>query len=243
MIQSHYISMDHPYPIIRYGLEVAMQVGTLVVVEESESENGGYAIETHSHPVVSYINRERGKILTPRESLPESVVWNKVEEKDVEYLFLENEEMLRWRTFSHIVQDSVWRSIIFDGEPQYSYASRLTNVLRHLGIPVEPLVPGTYDIDLTCDDSDPDVKCLEGETKKLTERGGYQTEGFMNIGGIFTFWAEDGDLKSMYDAIVMQIHAYTWYDSYNSIYFHFSSSDGKYTELAEALNRAFDKHD
>ena len=243
MIQSHYISMNHPYPIVRYGLEVAMQIGTLVVVEESEDEEGGYAIETHSHPVVSYINRERGGILTTRESLPESVVWNKVEAKDVEYLFLENEEMLRWKTFSYIVQDCVLGSIIFEGKPQYSYASRFRDLLRHLGIPIEPLLSGTYEIDLTYEDRHPDVKYLEGETMKLTRPNGYQAEGSLMIGGVFTFWAVDGDLKSMYDAICRQVHAYIWYDASTPIFFHFTSSDGKYTELAEKLNEAFDKHD
>lgn len=243
MIQSHYIGMNHPYPIVRYGFEVAMQIGTLVVVEESENEDGGYAIETHSHPVVSYFNRERGKILTPRESLPESVVWNKVEAKDVEYLFLENEEMLRWKTFSHIVQDCVLDSILFEDEPQYSYASRLRSRLRHLGIPVEPLVSGIYEIDLTYEDRHPDVKYLDGETKKLTEPDGSQIEDTTIIGGVFTFWAIDGDLKSMYDAIWKQVHAYIWYDASTPLFFHFTSSDGKYTELAERLNKTFDKHD
>lgn len=243
MIQSHYIGMNHPYPIVRYGLEVAMQIGTLVVVEESEDEDGGYAIETHSHPVVSYINRERGKILTTRESLPESVVWNKVEAKDVEYLFLEDEEMLRWKTFSYIVQDCVLDSIIFEGKPQYNYAFKFRGLLRHLGIPIEPIVKGIYEIDLTYEDRHPDVKYLGGETMKLTEFDGYQTEDSLNIGGVFTFWAVDGDLKSMYDAIWKQVNAYIYYDASTPIFFHFTSSDGKYTELAEKLNRTFDKHD
>ena len=78
---------------------------------------------------------------------------------------------------------------------------------------------------------------------KLTEFDGYQTEDSLNIGGVFTFWAVDGDLKSMYDAIWKQVNAYIYYDASTPIFFHFTSSDGKYTELADRLNRTFDKHD
>ena len=147
-----------------------------------------------------------------------------------------------WKTFSYIVQDCVLGSIIFEYKPEYGFGFRFRDLLRHLGIPVEPLVAGIYEIDLTYEDRHPDVKYLEGETKRLTERDGYQTDDFM-IGGVFTFWAVDGDLKSMYDAISKQVHAYTYYDASTPIFFHFTSSDGKYTELAENLNRTFDKHD
>lgn len=239
-MQSHFIGMNRPYPIVRYGLEVAMQIGTLVVVKESENEDGGYAIETHSHPVVSYINRERGKILMPREILPESVVWNEVEASDVEYLCLENEEEFRWKHFSYIVSHCVWGSIVFEDKPEYSYAFRLRDLFRHLGIPVEPIVAGTYEIDLTYEDADPVTKFCYGNSLKLTERDGSQTDGG-NINGVFTFWAVDGDLGSMYEAIRQQVHAFIYFDASTPIFFHFKSSDGKYTELAERLNKAFDK--
>ena len=59
MMQTHLQQLERPYPIISYGKEVAMQTGTLIVVEPSPDGND---VVTHSHPVVSYANRDKVKL-------------------------------------------------------------------------------------------------------------------------------------------------------------------------------------
>ena len=64
IVNSHYVPLQPPYPVISCNGEVAMQTGTLIVVEDhnpsvpslSNNKEAPYAIRTHSHPVVSYSN-------------------------------------------------------------------------------------------------------------------------------------------------------------------------------------------
>lgn len=104
MIQTSYVPLEHPYQIIEYQGVLGIQIGTLIVtVDMSDESEKGYAIETHSHPVVSYVNN---KIHTDMKihrslSLPrpyEGVVWDKVELHDLRTLVREG-EMLRWNDF------------------------------------------------------------------------------------------------------------------------------------------------
>lgn len=104
MIQTSYVPLEHPYQIIEYQGVLGIQIGTLIVtVDMSDESEKGYAIETHSHPVVSYVNN---KIHTDMKihrslSLPrpyEGVVWDKVELHDLRTLVREG-EMLNWDDF------------------------------------------------------------------------------------------------------------------------------------------------
>ena len=57
-MQSHFVKLEPPYQIIHYGGVVGIQIGTLIVV--GESHPGDYSsldIFTHSHPVVSYVDK------------------------------------------------------------------------------------------------------------------------------------------------------------------------------------------
>ena len=56
MIQTSYVPLEHPYQIIEYRGTMGIQIGTLIVTRDLSEERGEYAIETHSHPVVSYVN-------------------------------------------------------------------------------------------------------------------------------------------------------------------------------------------
>ena len=59
-MQSHFVKLEPPYQIIHYGGVVGIQIGTLIVTKDvSDKEKEGYAIETHSHPVVSYFNKQK----------------------------------------------------------------------------------------------------------------------------------------------------------------------------------------
>lgn len=99
MIQTSYVPLEHPFQIIEYKGVLGIQIGTLIVtVDKSEETEKGYAIETHSHPVVSYVNN---KIHTDNKihrslSLPrpyEGVVWDKVELYELRTLVREGEEL------------------------------------------------------------------------------------------------------------------------------------------------------
>ena len=103
MIDSSYVPLEHPYKIIEYQGTIGIQIGTLIVVRDKSSEDGEYAIETHSHPVVSYVNNRVHQDLKSSKTLfmpkpYEGVVWNKVELKDVTTLVRED-ETLKWRDF------------------------------------------------------------------------------------------------------------------------------------------------
>lgn len=57
MIQTQLLKLDPPYQIIACKGEIGIQIATLIVTEETRGENGEYGITTHSHPVVSYVNK------------------------------------------------------------------------------------------------------------------------------------------------------------------------------------------
>lgn len=93
MIQTHLLKSDPPYQIIACRGEVGVQVATLVVTEETRSENGDYGITTHSHPVVCYMDKSltRKRLIEKSGDADdfsivelaiqsgEGVVWDKVE--------------------------------------------------------------------------------------------------------------------------------------------------------------------
>ena len=112
MIHTSYVPLEHPFRIIEYNTTLGIQIGTLVVTKELETKKkNGYSIETHSHPVVSYVNNQYKpkdglyrsmKPLTPEEG----VVWDKVEIGEVTTIGREG-EVLRWRDMMSIVKN--WR--------------------------------------------------------------------------------------------------------------------------------------
>lgn len=103
MIQTQLLRLDPPYQIISAGGRVGIQVATLIVTED-KTRGGRYAIDTHSHPVVSYGLKqgldealkytsdpdEYSKVTSRFQ--PEGAVWNKVEVGDVRILGLAGRE-------------------------------------------------------------------------------------------------------------------------------------------------------
>lgn len=102
MIQTQLLKAEKPYQIISSAGMVGIQVATLIVTEEKIAEDGSYLIDTHSHPVVNYGNKEGlmeelkyNKNFPPGEEYkvyerlqPEGAVWNKVEIRDIRVLGL-----------------------------------------------------------------------------------------------------------------------------------------------------------
>lgn len=110
IVSTTYVPLQPPYQIIKYSGDIAMQIGTLIVTIQKEGNvNGlGYAIETHSHPVVSYENKyktEPNRQLSAYQFL-EGAVWNNVEVKDVTTICLTNAR-LPWQEFI----DFLWKDI------------------------------------------------------------------------------------------------------------------------------------
>ena len=100
MIQTQLLKADKPYQIIMAAGMVGIQVATLIVTEEKLAPDGTYYIDTHSHPVVNYGDKEglMEKMKSRRSTsddynlfyalLPEGAVWNRVEVRDVRVLGL-----------------------------------------------------------------------------------------------------------------------------------------------------------
>ena len=104
MIQTSYVPLEHPYQIVEYQGTLGIQIGTLLVtVDKSEDSEGGYAIETHSHPVVSYVNNKMRTDMKNFKSLSlprpyEGVVWDKVELHQLRTFVWEG-ETLSWSDY------------------------------------------------------------------------------------------------------------------------------------------------
>ena len=92
-MQSHLLKLEPPYQIIACRGEIGVQIGTLIVMEETCGDDGKYGITSHSHPVVSYMDKPLTRnIFSKRNSeideypepiysvaYGEGVVWDKVE--------------------------------------------------------------------------------------------------------------------------------------------------------------------
>ena len=131
MIQTQLLRLDPPYQIISAGGRVGIQVATLIVTEDKTTEDGGYAVDTHSHPVVNYglkqgldealkysSNPDDYSIVTSRFQ-PEGAVWNKVEVGDVYILGLAGrEDKIGLRKFVSLVPTER-----IDGAPTWNFRS------------------------------------------------------------------------------------------------------------------------
>ena len=104
IVSTAYVPLQPPYQIIKYDQDVAMQIGTLIVTIQKGGKD--YQIETHSHPVVSYENKNRDGMadnqLTNHQFL-EGAVWNNVEVRDVTTVCLSG-ATLTWKQFLEVLE-------------------------------------------------------------------------------------------------------------------------------------------
>lgn len=107
MIQTSYAPLDKPYQIIEYNGRLGIQIGTLIVTKEKRhKKDEGYGIETHSHPVVTYVNKETPLELKKHMSLSkprpfEGVVWDDVELYELNVVTRVNEEV-SWEDYMEL---------------------------------------------------------------------------------------------------------------------------------------------
>ncbi len=141
MIQTSYVPLEKPYHIIEHNGNLGIQIGTLLVTrEKSCNDDDSYAIETHSHPVVSYINKRMPLELKKHMSLSmprpfEGVVWDNVELYELNVITRENGE-LTWEDFMQLCKKLRIRELEnpnFDADMQIveNYG-----ILRDWGIPI-----------------------------------------------------------------------------------------------------------
>lgn len=139
IVSTTYAPLQPPYQIIKYSGDIAMQIGTLIVTIQKEGNaNGlGYEIETHSHPVVTYENKD---IIDPDRRLSngyqfmEGAVWNYVEVKDVTTICLSNSK-LSWYEFTHFLWDDLMHRPKYFSLPTIDAYWALRHFCKEIGIP------------------------------------------------------------------------------------------------------------
>lgn len=68
------LKLDAPFDYIYCNGEAGKHIATYIVGETTVDENGNYNLQTHSHPIVQYMES------------PQGVVWNRAELRDCEVL-------------------------------------------------------------------------------------------------------------------------------------------------------------
>ena len=135
IVNSHYVPLQEPYPIIYYGGSVAMQIGTLIIVNGTGEERGmpGRVVSsrmyTCSYPVVAYGNKHFSE---PRNEWrlnmwSEGVVWDYVQLKDV-YTFC----FTKQREINFEAVDVLTTSIRMKEAVSGTYKFRLSVVLNEI---------------------------------------------------------------------------------------------------------------
>ena len=135
IVNSHYVPLQEPYPIIYYGGSVAMQIGTLIIVNGPGEERGmsGRVVfsrmYTCSYPVVAYGNKHFSE---PRNEWrlnmwSEGVVWDYVQLKDV-YTFC----FTKQREINFEAVDVLTTSIRMKEAVSGTYKFRLSVVLNEI---------------------------------------------------------------------------------------------------------------
>lgn len=146
-ISTTYVPLQPPYQIIKYGKDIGMQIGTLIVVKEPSKQvpvgnrsSRSLRIETHSYPVVTYGNKlkaSKDKHLFEKD-FTEGVVWNRVELRHVSTICL-SDSHLPWKEFIDMLWSDISRTS-YQSAPDIDSLSALCD----LGVMVEPLSSGTY---------------------------------------------------------------------------------------------------
>lgn len=135
IVNSHYVTINEPYPIIYYDGTVAMQIGTLIVVYgpgEEPSARGNRVTSrmyTRSHPVVAYGNKYASE---PRNEWKlnmwsEGVVWDLVTLKDVFTLCFTKQKEINLEAIE-ILTETIRMKEAVNG----TYKFRLSSVLKDL---------------------------------------------------------------------------------------------------------------
>lgn len=135
IVNSHYVPLQEPYPIIYYGGTIAMQTGTLIVVNAPGEEPRHLGrvfssrMTTSSHPVVTYGNKfvsePRGEW---RQNMwSEGVVWDYVQLKDVYTFCFTKQKQVNFETIT-VLTTTIRMKEALSG----TYKFRVSTVLKDL---------------------------------------------------------------------------------------------------------------
>lgn len=86
-MEAQIMKLEAPFDYIYCNGEVGKHIATYIVGESRIDEDGKYTLETHSHPIVQYLNSPKG------------VVWNRAELTDCEVLCSEDDKRIDVQTF------------------------------------------------------------------------------------------------------------------------------------------------
>ena len=145
MIQTQLLKLAPPYQIIGCRGEIGVHIATLIVTEETRSEDGKYGITTHSHPVVSYIDKplmSKKMAEDPHQDdllymadPSEGVVWDKVECQDcftIRFTDSPNRQISSW-DFGRLANQML-EEIALDGKWHGHRLMELCSKLEDVGI-------------------------------------------------------------------------------------------------------------
>lgn len=108
MIQTQLLRLEPPYQVIYAGGQLAIHVATLIVTKEKDGSD--YAIETHSHPVVSYWaktpNISQDDLVNNGE-YSEGIVWNQIELNQCQSVCRQDEKNISFDNFNFLVYQAI----------------------------------------------------------------------------------------------------------------------------------------
>lgn len=240
IVNSHYVPLQAPFPIIYCRGEVAMQIGTLIVVEGPGSESGvnssrnnhinpiGYGIITHSHPVVSYGNKERNRPSNSAQpnDWSEGLVWDNVHLRDITTLCYSDEESIESTRLSMFVSTERLNDM-FRGKNNFKL-NALNAGLKRLGFPSIFNVSSHF---------------IEGSLKLM--KGGLRqntyslTSNYIKNLPYFFLAVEWNDLEVMEKNLKEQIDDYISAISPTTVRISFEWSDEEVKPIAERLNSIY----
>ena len=105
------LKLEAPFDYIYCNGEVGKHIGTYIVGETHIGEDGKYTLESHSHPIVQYVNSPKG------------VVWNRAELTDCEVLCSEDDMRIDVQTFYLLCIQRADQKAKEAGEGEYSFAA------------------------------------------------------------------------------------------------------------------------
>ena len=150
MIQTQLLKLNPPYQIITCRGEVGMQIATLIVTEETRGEDGKYGITTHSHPVVTYVDKPLAKktmeelhdnndswediALIP---CGEGVVWDKVEANEVSLVCMSDQKERKLTSYDFCrLATEMLENIALSGKWQGHRLMELGSNLMNFGVSI-----------------------------------------------------------------------------------------------------------
>lgn len=200
MIQTQLLRIIPPYPVICRNGRLANHIATLIVTEDMSDNEKGYAIHTHSHPVVSYGNSPYAyeRITDLYGSCPsEGVVWDKVELTDCLILPMRDEVDSGLDKVERIIDfDDLSASIFFalkDFDPDRFALVEFLHDFKRLGCCVET----------------PEEMMFTVHLSLYTSRESGKKYVVSDLGDLMFFFPYDDDITVMKESFDIQLHAYS----------------------------------